>query len=258
MNDDLIFSIEQDVAAITINRERRRNALNDATIVAMMDALETCKDPKVRAIILTGAGTMAFSAGSDIKEMAEQSYEQRLGHTELGQALSDAIEHHPCPVIAAIEGYCLGGGLEIAIACDYRIAGARAILGLPEVTLSALPSWGGTTRMPRLVGIGRARQLVMFGKTLDAQTALEWGLVGEVVPEGAALKTAMAMAIEFAGKTDRRTVSILKRLISVGWATPARTGLTLEYLADMTQLSSSALDTGVAKFTQKKEPGERP
>lgn len=258
MNDDLIFSIEQDVAAITINRERRRNALNDATIIAMMDALERCKDPKVRAIILTGAGTKAFSAGSDIKEMAEQTYEQRLGHTELGQALGNAIEHHPCPVIAAIEGYCLGGGLEIAIACDYRIAGARAILGLPEVTLSALPSWGGTTRMPRLVGIGRARQLVIFGKTLDAQTALEWGLIGEVVPEGAAFKMAMAMAIEFAEKTDRRTVSILKRLIGGGLATSAHTGLTLEYLADMTQLSSAALDTGVAKFTQKKEPGGRP
>ena len=248
--DSLLFEIADGIAAITINRERRRNALDDATLFSMRDALERCKKPELRVIVLTGAGTKAFSAGSDIKELATQTAAQRLAHTELGQSVADAIEQHPCPVIAAIEGYCLGGGLEMAIACDYRIAGSGAVLGLPEVMLNALPSWGGTARMPRVVGVGRARQLIMFGKTVDADTALAWGLVGEVVAEGEAFKTAMNMAREFVAKTDRGTVAIAKHLLSFGWAVPGRTGGYLEYLADMSQLSSDALTAGVSRFVE--------
>ena len=153
MDETLLYEVADKVATITINRERQRNALDDATLFKLRDALETAKRGGFGAIVLKGAGLKAFSAGSDIKEMAIQSQAEQINHTELGQEIGDFIERHPAPVIAAIEGYCLGGGLEMSLACDLRIAGAAASLGLPEVrNLSALPSWGGTVRLPRIVG----------------------------------------------------------------------------------------------------------
>lgn len=252
MIEGLNVEIGNGVAALTINRERRRNALDDPTLYKLRDALLRAREPDVKAIVMTGAGTKAFSAGSDIKEMAEQNYDQRLAHTDLGQQIADMIEQHPCPVIAAIEGYCLGGGLEMATACDYRIAGKGAMLGLPEIKINALPSWGGTTRMPRVIGVARARELIMFGRTIDADTALAWGLVAEVTPEGGAFKRAMEFAAEIAEKRDRRCMMLAKQLLSNGWAAPTRVGSTLEYLADMNQLSSDALSAGVSGFMNRK------
>jgi enoyl-CoA hydratase/carnithine racemase len=220
----------------------------------LRDALIRARQPDVKVIVLTGAGTKAFSAGSDIKEMAAQTYDEKLAHTELGQSVAEMLEQHPCPVIAAIEGYCLGGGLEMATACDYRIAGKGANLGLPEIKINALPSWGGTTRVPRVVGVARARELIMFGRTLDADTALAWGLVAEVVPEGGAFARAMEMAAEIAEKRERRCMALAKQLLTNGWAVPTRTGSYLEYLADMNQLSSDSLSASVSRFVEGKKP----
>jgi enoyl-CoA hydratase/carnithine racemase len=154
-------------------------------------------------------------------------------------------------VIAAIEGYCLGGGLEIASACDYRIAGAGAVLGLPEVALNALPSWGGTIRLPRIVGVARARELVLFGRRLTAEEALAWGLVNRVVPEGEAFAAAQSLAKETFGRTDPGIVSIAKGLLTHGTAAPSRTARHLELLADMSVLASEAMDSGVKQFSGK-------
>ena len=248
MSDGLIVEIRDGIAALTISRERRRNALDDPTLFQLRDALQRARQSDVKVIVLTGAGTKAFSAGSDVKEMAEQNHEQRLAHTELGQQIAESIEQHPCPVIAAIEGYCLGGGLEMALACDYRIAGKGATLGLPEIKINALPSWGGTTRLPRVVGVARAREVIMFGRTLDAETALAWGLVAEVQPEGQALARALAMAAEIAEKRDPRCLALAKQLLTNGWAMPTRASNYLEYLADMNQLSSDSLNASVTAF----------
>lgn len=254
MQEGLNVEIENGIAALTINRERRRNALDDPTLFKLRDALIRARQPDVKVIVLTGAGTKAFSAGSDIKEMAAQTYDEKLAHTELGQNVAELLEQHPCPVIAAIEGYCLGGGLEMATACDYRIAGSGATLGLPEIKINALPSWGGTTRVPRVVGVARARELIMFGRTIDADTALAWGLIAEVVPEGSAFARAMEMAAEIAEKRDRRCMSLAKQLLTNGWAVPTKTGSYLEYLADMNQLSSDSLSASVSKFVEGKKP----
>jgi enoyl-CoA hydratase len=254
MSDGLIVDVKDGIAALTISRERRRNALDDPTLIQLRDALLRARQPDVKAIVLTGAGSKAFSAGSDIKEMAGQTPEQRLAHTELGQQIAEQLEQHPCPVIAAIEGYCLGGGLEMALACDYRIAGHGATLGLPEIKINALPSWGGTTRLPRVVGVGRAREVIMFGRTLDAETALAWGLVAEVVPQGESFKRALALAAEIVEKRDRRCMAFAKQLLTNGWAVPTRTASYLEYLADMNQLSSDALNASVDKFVGGTKP----
>ncbi|WP_137391971.1 enoyl-CoA hydratase/isomerase family protein [Rhodoligotrophos defluvii] len=244
----LDVTVAKGVAKLMIRRERRRNALDDATMEALREALARTKREGVGAIVLCGEGTKAFCAGSDLKEMASQTYEERLLHTELGQELGDLIEAHPAPVIAAIEGYCLGGGLELAAACDYRIAGRNAVLGLPEVAINALPSWGGTVRLPRIIGVGRTRELVLFGRTVKGEEAEQWGLVARAVEDGTAVAEAMRMAEEIAAGHDRRTVAIAKHLLSFGYGIPARSGRHLEYLADMNQLGSEAVERGVAKY----------
>ena len=256
MDEPLLFEIDQKVATLTINRERRRNALDDATLFKMRDALETAKRERVGAIVMRGAGVMAFSAGSDIKELAAQTQDEKIAHTELGQSIADMIEQHPAPVIAAIEGYCLGGGLEMAMACDLRIAGAGATLGLPEVrNLSALPSWGGTVRLPRIVGVGRAREVIIFGRTLSTEEALDWGLVNRAAAEGEAYADALALARGFAAEVDPGAAAMAKRLITYGWAASTATARHMEYLADMSQLSSEALQDAAESFSGKKKDG---
>ena len=244
----LEVTVEGNAARFTIRRERRRNALDDATLEAMREALIRTKRDGIGAIVLCGEGTKAFCAGSDLKELAAQTYDQRLAHTELGQEVGDLIEAHPAPVIAAIEGYCLGGGLELACACDYRIAGRSAVLGLPEVALNGLPSWGGTVRLPRIVGVGRAREVVLFGRTVTGEEAERWGLVARAVDDGTALAEATALAATMATERDRRTVAVAKHLLSFGYGLPTRSGRHLEYLADMNQLSGEAIERGVAKY----------
>ena len=254
MDDTLLYEVADEVATITINRERQRNALDDATLFKLRDALEDAKRDGIGAIVLKGAGLKAFSAGSDIKEMARQTQKEQIAHTELGQDIADFIERHPAPIIAAIEGYCLGGGLEMSLACDLRIAGAGATLGLPEVrNLSALPSWGGTVRLPRIVGVGRAREVIIFGRTLTAEEALDWGLIARVTPEGGAYEAALETARRFAAEVDPGAAAIAKRLITFGWGAPTQTARHMEYLADMSQLASGALAGAVDKFTRKKE-----
>jgi enoyl-CoA hydratase len=236
------------VVVLTINREARRNALNDEALYALREALErAAARDDVAAVVLTGAGLKAFSAGSDIKELAEQSAAQRLAHTALGQDLADLMEELPLPVIAAIEGYCLGGGLEMALACDLRVAGEGAQLGLPEVQINALPTWGGTWRLPRLVGMARAKQVTLFGTRLTAQEALDWGLVAEVVPQGQATRRAVEIGETMAG-VDRATIARAKALVAASFGAHGRVARQLEYLADSAQLTSAAFEEKVGGF----------
>jgi len=252
MTETLTLDVTDRVASLTIERERVRNALNDETLRQLKARLEELGPPEVVAIVLRGAGLKAFSAGSDIKELAAQSLKDRIAHTDLGHAVGDLLEQHACPTIAAIEGFCLGGGLELALCCDYRVAGAAATFGVPEVALGALPSWGGTIRLPRIVGMARARELVLFGRGLGAEEALAWGLVNKVVPEGEAFAAARTLAASTFGQTDPGIVAIAKGLLTHGTAAPSRTARHLELLADMSVLASEALQSGVTQFSGKR------
>jgi enoyl-CoA hydratase len=252
MDKPLLFEIKDGVATITINREKRRNAIDDATLFALRDALDAAKRERVGAIVMRGAGAQAFSAGSDIKALATLTQYEKIAHTERGQDIADAIERHTAPVIAAIEGYCLGGGLEIAMACDYRIAGDGATLGLPEVRrLSGLPSWGGTVRLPRIVGVARAREMIIFGRALSADEALAWGLVNRATAAGEAYVEALAMAKDFATEVDPGAAAMAKQLLTFGQDAPTQAGRHMAYLADITQLASDALDSGLDGFAKK-------
>ena len=252
MADTLLVETAERIATLTISREQRRNALNDATLLLLKKALEELISADVSAIVLTGAGSKAFCAGTDIKELAEKPMKERIASTDLGQSVGDMIEQYPRPVIAAIEGFCLGGGLEMAMCCDYRICGEGATFGLPEVALGALSSWGGTVRLPRLVGPARAREIILFNRRLDAKEALAWGLVNQVVPQGTSLQTARALAGEVFAGTDPGIVAIAKGLLTHGSGATQRAARHLELLADMSVLASDALQSGLTKFTDKR------
>ena len=183
------------IAYITIDRPKVLNALNMATMQEIKQAFADAKqDVDVRVVILTGAGEKAFVAGADIGELSQHTPVSAKEYTHQGQAILDAIENLGKPVIACINGFALGGGCELAMACTLRLASENAKLGQPEVKLGLIPGYGGTQRLPRLVGKGVAMQLVLTGEMISAQEAHRIGLVNEVVPAGELIARAEAIA----------------------------------------------------------------
>jgi len=184
------------VALITINRPSKLNALNRATIEELHRAFKQADtDRDTRVIIVTGSGEKAFVAGADISEFADYSVAQGGELAAQGQALLfDFVAHLSTPVIAAINGFALGGGLELAMAAHFRIASDNARMGLPEVSLGVIPGYGGTQRLPQLVGKGRAFEMIMTAGMIDAQTALQYGLVNHVTAQDALLELAISLA----------------------------------------------------------------
>jgi len=183
--DTLLVETKNNVATVTINRPTKLNALNKATILELHNAFETLeKQSTTRVIILTGSGEKAFVAGADIAEFAEFSVQEGTQLAAQGQELLfNFIENLKTPVIAAINGFALGGGLELAMACHIRLASDNAKMGLPEVSLGLIPGYGGTQRLPQLVGKGKAMEMVMTAGMISAEEAKQYGLVNHVVPQ---------------------------------------------------------------------------
>jgi enoyl-CoA hydratase len=246
------FDREELIVTLTLNRPDKLNAIDSA----MLDALERVlaeieTDASCRAVILTGAGR-AFSAGADIKEWTALS-PLEFGRTwgARGHGLFDRLADLRPPVIAAINGIAFGGGLELALTADIRIAAAEARLGLPEVTIAAIPGWGGTQRLPRLIGPGRAKHMTLSGQPIDAARAEAWGLVTEVI-EGARL---MARARELARQVAANaplSVQTVKRLIDA--ALPVSPARTLEVPASMACGSSEDAREGRQSFLERRTP----
>jgi enoyl-CoA hydratase len=199
MYQHLLYSTQDSIVTITVNRPSVRNALNVATVEELGAAFEQAgKDPAIRVVILTGAGDKAFVAGADISEIAALDDISGAEFSSRGQRVFDAIESLGKPVIAAVNGYALGGGCELAMACSIRIAAENAVFGQPEVKLGLIPGYGGTQRLPRLVGKSRALQLLITGETIPAMEAMRLGLVDGVVPAEALLDQANALARQIA------------------------------------------------------------
>lgn len=180
--ENIILETENQIATITINRPNKLNALNRATLQEIHDAFSHCKQNEdVKVVIMTGAGEKAFVAGADISEFADYGVEEGADLAEQGQTLVfDYIANFPKPVIAAVNGFALGGGLELAMAAHFRIASTNAKMGLPETSLGVIPGYGGTQRLPELVGKGRAMEMIMTAKMITAQEACNYGLVNHV------------------------------------------------------------------------------
>ena len=184
-------------ALLTLNAPHKRNAIDRSMVDALHLALdELAADDDLAALIVTGSGDKAFAAGADIAELKERHALQAL--QAINSALFKRVEELPFPVIAAVRGYALGGGCELAMACDIRVAGESAKMGLPEVTLGIIPAAGGTYRLPRLVGLGRARELIYTGRILDSRECLRIGLVNHVVPDADVVSKARELAAEIA------------------------------------------------------------
>jgi enoyl-CoA hydratase len=181
----ILSTQEGSIATVTINRPNKLNALNKETISELHDVFSTLeKDKKIKVIILTGSGEKAFVAGADIAEFAQFSEKEGGKLAAKGQKmLFDFVEHLSTPVIAAVNGFALGGGLELAMSCHFRVASDNAKMGLPEVSLGVIPGYGGTQRLPQLVGKGRAMELIMTAGMITADQALAYGLVNHVVPQ---------------------------------------------------------------------------
>ena len=192
----ILTEIRKQIAFLTINRPQQLNALNKATIEGLHKALKAAdQDPQVGVIILTGSGEKAFVAGADIKEFADFNIAQGGQLAQTGQeTLFDFIEQLSTPVIAAVNGFALGGGLELAMSAHIRIASTNAKMGLPETSLGVIPGYGGTQRLAQLVGRGKANELIFTASMLKAEEALQWGLVNAVVAQEELLATCEAMA----------------------------------------------------------------
>jgi len=183
--ENILISKKEDLSVITVNRSNKLNALNKETIKELHLALkELDEDPDIKVIILTGSGDKAFVAGADISEFANFNVDEGKNLAAKGQdLLFNFIENLSTPVIAAVNGFALGGGLELAMACHFRVASSNAKMGLPEVSLGVIPGYGGTQRLPNLVGKGRAMEMIMTGGMIDANQAISYGLVNHVVPQ---------------------------------------------------------------------------
>ena len=241
------------VAIITINRPEKRNALNIQTRAegaAVLDELRA--DESVRVVVFTGAGDKAFIAGADIAEFADRTaIAQREVMLERG--LFNAIDTFPKPVIAMVNGYCLGGGCELALACDIRIASDKASFGQPEINLGIIPGGGGTQRLTRLVGEGKAMELILTGAIIDAQTAFNLGLVNHVVPAEQLETKTMEIANRIAEKSPI-ALRLAKEAIKLASRSNLDEGLRREVDLFALCFSSADKDEGVKAFLEKRKP----
>ncbi len=252
--ENLLYDKKGAIAYVTLNRPRVLNALNRQTWQELRTAFEDARDdPEIRGAILTGAGDKAFIAGADIGELAHVTAVEAEQSSSYGQAVLDLIENLGKPVIAAVNGYALGGGCETAMACTIRVAAEHAKFGQPEVTLGLIPGGGGTQRLPRLVGKGRALQLILSGGMIDAQEAHRIGLVNEVVPAGDLLTRAEAILKQIFANAPI-AVKFSLEAVNRGLETNLAEGLSLE--ASLFGLCAGTGDKaeGTSAFLAKRAP----
>ena len=240
------------VAVVTIDRQEALNALDVGTLTELRDRLsELADDGDARAVVLTGAGEKAFVAGADIRYMSGLDPEQAKGWGALGHEAGRLLETMPKPTIAAINGFALGGGCELALACDIRYASSRAKLGQPEINLGIVPGWGGTQRLARICGLGVAKELVFSGRTVDADEALRIGLVNAVADP--VLDRALETATELAGKSPV-ALSLAKRLCNLTLGVDHAGGLEVEADEFGDLFASEDAKEGLAAFVEKRAP----
>jgi enoyl-CoA hydratase len=251
--ETLVIEIENRVATIVINRPEKRNALNATVRREVVEALDQLReDAEVRVVILTGAGERAFIAGADIGEFAERTPLEQRAAME-GRRLFEEIATFPKPTIAMINGFALGGGCEVALACDLRIAARSARLGQPEIRLGILPGGGGTQRLPRLIGVGRALRLIMTGEPVTAEEAERIGLVDQVVDDAELADRTGELARTLAGYSPV-ALRLIKDAVRATLEMPLSAGLQYERELFVTAFSSEDRTEGVSAFLEKRTP----
>lgn len=253
--EDIKLTRDGMIATITIDRPHVLNAIRYHTMREIDDALDAVEsDKSVRIVVVTGAGTKAFVSGGDISIMANGlQYIDTLTEVPKGQDVCSRIESFPKPVIARINGYALGGGTEIALCCDIRIAADTAKMGLPEIKLGIIPGYGGTQRLPRLIGVGRAKELILTGDHIPAHRALEYGLVNRVVPM-AELDHAVAEVAHKMASCGPVALHMAKTAINNGLQADMRTALELEARCYSLCFATEDRIEGMNAFMEKRKP----
>ena len=251
---NILCAVENGIATITINRPKALNALNLDTVTELKDAIEKIAvDKAVKVVVITGAGEKSFVAGADIKEMATKTPAEGREWGQFGQNVFTEIENMPQPVIAAINGFCLGGGCELSCACDIRYASENAKFGQPEVGLGITPGFGGTQRLTRVVGRGQAKELIYTGGMIDAEAAKAIGLVNKVVPQ----EELMPAVLKLAGKIAKNApvaVQLSKAAINRGINCDVVTGIAYEAEVFGLCFSTNDQKEGMAAFVEKRKP----
>src|SRR5438128_9389343 len=252
MSENVLYEKKDAIALVTVNRPTVRNALNAQTIRELKSAFERAKnDEDVRVVILTGAGDKAFVAGADINEIATQNPVSGKEYSLAGQMVFDYIEQLGKPVIAAVNGYALGGGCELALACTFRLASENAKLGQPEVKLGIIAGYGGSQRLPRLVGKGPALQILLTGEQISAQEALRIGLVNEVVPLAQLLSRGEEIAKKIIANAPL-AVQYTLEAVNKGMEMPLAEGLFLEATLFSVACATEDKKEGTSAFLEKR------
>lgn len=252
--ENLLVDRDARVVVLTLNRPSVLNALNSATIDDLGRAIAECRqDRSVSAVIITGAGTKAFAAGADIRELASLTAADALEQSRRGQRVFDLIENLGKPVIAAINGFALGGGCELAMSCTLRIAADHAMLGQPEVTLGLIPGYAGTQRLPRLVGRGVALDLLLTGRQIAAEEASRIGLVNRVVPAAELMHEARALGADLAARAPLATRYLLDA-VHHGMAMPFEQAQAHEAALFGLVFATADMREGTAAFLEKRKP----
>ena len=247
-------AIEEGVAVVTMNRPQALNAFNTEQLDLLGAAFHALsQDRSVRVVILTGEGDRAFAAGADIKEMVDLTPAEGLAFGRKGQALTSAVERLPQPVIAAVNGYAFGGGCELAIACDIRLAAENARFAQPEVSLGIPPGWGGTQRLPRLIGPGLAAEMIYTGRQVHAEEAHRIGLVNAVHPLDRLMPAAREMAADIA-RNSPAAVRAAKNLIGHTFTGDQAAGLAAEVASFGAAFAAPDRSEGMRAFVEKRRP----
>ena len=253
--DVLTVDVTDGIALVTVNRPEVRNAINATVLRAITETLaELAENEDVQVLVFTGAGDKAFVAGADINELAVRTPKDGLRATM--QGVYEKVEQFPKPTIAAVNGYAFGGGHELALACDIRVASTNAQFALPETGLGIMPAAGGTQRLAKLVGLGRATEIVLTGRRVKADEALDMGLVTEVVEPDELLVTARETAQAIMAKGPL-AIQLAKTVIRHGFDVDHQTGILLERLAQSVLYSSAEKAEGTTAFLEKRAPDFR-
>jgi enoyl-CoA hydratase len=252
--ENIIYQKEEGIARLIINRPEKMNALNRATRMDMANALgDVRNDPSVKVLVVSGAGGKSFIAGSDLTELSTYSpLDMEQFMSTLAQSLYTQFEQLDKPVIAMIDGQCLGGGLEVAMACDIRIASDRSKFGQPEILIGIMPGGGGTQRLTRLVGAGKAKEMMFTGKPIDAAEALSIGLINRVCPVEELEQTVLSLAKSIS-KNSSLVLKWIKKSVNMAQETSLRTGLDYEALAECLLFTSQDHEEGMKAFFEKRK-----
>ncbi|MDN6180063.1 MAG: enoyl-CoA hydratase-related protein [Halomonas subglaciescola] len=253
MSESVIDLQERDgIARLTVNRPKALNALNDAVLAALDEVLDSLEaNAGLRAVLLTGAGDKAFIAGADITRMREQTPREAQEFARRALATIKRLEHLPVPVVALVNGFCLGGGCELALACDWAVASDNAVFGQPEVQLGIIPGFGGTQRLPRRVGPAMALELITTGRKIDANEALRIGLVNRVMPQAELDAYAEELADQLAASAPQ-AVGTAKRALYDGMDQDMDSALALETSLFALCFAGDEQAEGMAAFVEKR------